>query len=250
MKLPKITKTLIATLLAGSLQACAAEPDYPPDFTEWNVGFAGSLLYPVMYSYDVYGVNEKEDWTSLIHPQIIIHGNPEKKLSRIRRLLGDQKYEGYELQLGEIVKNSQIAGTKTLPDQVYVRWTSIINENEYFTVLDVTKDMKTVMKTPRLHPRGLDYPCYQTTFVFGFLPDGRAKVWLEGCRIFTYVGELEPKAKNLYQGEVERAPIMDIYEKQAGKSAYPIPWDKVNKVYYPKERFTMNTLEEALSEAK
>ncbi|MFM2625719.1 DUF2931 family protein [Vibrio owensii] len=247
MPLRKTIKYLTGVLIVLNTASCSTEAvEIPPDYPNWQIGFTYPFMYPVSPYRDIYGVNEEQDWTSYLHRPY----NPPKKLWKVRNVLDDQSYDGFGVQLGDVQRSKQVAPTNSLPDQIYVKWMSIYDYADYFTVINITPEMKKVMLTPHPHPRGVDYPCYQNEFTLGLLPDGRAKLWLSGCLIYTYVGEFEPKTKKFYDGDEKRAPIMDSYEEQAKAKAVPVPWDKVNKVYYPKERFTMNTLEEALNESK
>ncbi|KJG05705.1 hypothetical protein UB33_13155, partial [Photobacterium angustum] len=91
--------------------------------------------------------------------------------------------------------------------------------------------------------------CYQTTFDFGFLPNGQVKVWLEGCGKYTYITELSPTStpETDYNGNSSTAykhdyeDELNIRAENANATLTPIPWDKVNKVYTSKH-FTVDQL--------
>ena len=248
MPLPKITKLLSLMCAVGVTTSCASSPEFPKDFRPWEVEIYHPYLYSTSADY-IHGYNKEHDFVFPVHrpsyPSIMY------SMNNIRRLLDWQDYDGFGLQLTRGAIGRQIGDIKTLPDQVFVEWQAF-DYAIYKTRLDVTDEMKTVMKTPRPHPRGLAYPCYQTTFAFGLLPDGRAKVWLYGCEIFTYVGELDPVAKKRTNPREHYGDDNGFYlrAKELGVKAEPIPWDKVEKVYYSDKMFTMNTLEEAINESK
>ena len=86
---------------------------------------------------------------------------------------------------------------------------------------------------------GAQLDCYEKDIIFGFLPNGNTKIWLDGYGEYKYITEIAADA------ELEADTFgnnSDIYKanysdriaeraKQAGVSIDPIPWDKVNKVY-------------------
>ena len=192
MPLPKITKLLSLMCAVGVTTSCASSPEFPKDFRPWDVRIFHPYLYSTSADY-IHGYNKEHDFVFPVHRP----SYPARmySMNHIRRMLDWQDYDGFGLHLANSAKGKQIGGgRKTLPDQVFVEWQAF-DYAIYKTRLDVTDEMKTVMKMQHPHPRGVDYPCYQTSFAFGLLPDGRAKVWLYGCDIFTYVGEIEPVEK-------------------------------------------------------
>ncbi|KJG01257.1 hypothetical protein UB33_22085, partial [Photobacterium angustum] len=110
----------------------------------------------------------------------------------------------------------------------------------YITELDVTPKMKALMYKQQNHVEadGINRTCYQTTFDFGFLPNGQVKVWLEGCGKYTYVTELSPTSTpetdyngSTYSDHNQTRNSVLKRAKKANATLTPIPWDKVNKVY-------------------
>ncbi|AUI88872.1 hypothetical protein BS333_21090 (plasmid) [Vibrio azureus] len=245
MPLQKITKILILICTVSFMATCTSSTHFPKDFKPWSVRIYHPYLYSTSAFY-VQGYNKKYDKVfPLLRPSYSFY---MYSMSDIRRALGWQAYDGYGVALAISGTTSQMdLGSKILPDQVSIEWEAY-DYAIYQTVLNVTDEMKTVMLQPHPEPMGWDQDCYQTTFAFGLLPDGRAKVWLYGCRIFTYVGELEPKSK---KREKPRAYYGDdngfhLRANELGAKAEPIPWEKVEKVYYSAKKYTVNTLEEAL----
>ncbi len=244
MHVKPIAKLLGMLCVIGATSSCASlsEPVYPPHFRPWTVHIAQSYLYGVAVN-EVYGVNYKEDWTSLFHK---ISRNSGYRLKDVRRALGDYDYDGVGLSLGYPLLGRQIVPTLTLPDQVYVSWSSYANENDYMMVLDVTPKMKAKMLEPHENPMGWDEPCYQSSFLLGLLPDGKAKVWLYGCMSYTYVGEFEPNITEVEEhpptGDDNRA---NRVAKQIGATnIFPVPWERVNQVHYDHRRFKMDRLDD------
>ncbi len=77
------------------------------------------------------------------------------------------------------------------------------------------------------------------------MPNGNAKVWLYGCMNYTYVGEIEPSETIISKKKFsDKHPLIKYNEKQIGHKAEPIPWDKVDKVYYPIKRMKMDRLDD------
>ncbi len=229
---------LVMLSLVGNV-SCASlfEPELPEHFPNWNFSFARPYLYPASTSRNMYATSEEEDWTSMVHM-----GTNDTSWKRLKRYYYGRDYDGYGLALLNEVHPFQVgSGTNHLPDKLYVEWYGY-DYTSYMTVIDVTDKMKTVMKKPHPHPRGLKRPCYQTEFAFGLLPNGHVKLWLYGCLIYTYVGEFEPKLVKPTESDAYKERLSK-YEKDVGAKAEPIPWDKVNKVWYP-ETVTVNNLDD------
>ncbi|PSW97763.1 hypothetical protein C0W38_10230 [Photobacterium angustum] len=242
----KIISTGVFCLLLAGCSMINRErvPDEVPD---WTVGYAMPSFYPVRVT-KAYGINTQEDWTSILHTH-----SQFMTISDLERIKQSQPdYDGYGLSLTfGIAQYSQIRYTNHLPDKVVLYWTSLFNAKFYITELDVTPKMKALAykKQSYIRPDGIKRACYQTTFDFGFLPNGQVKVWLEGCGKYTYVTELSPTStpETDYNGNSSTAykhdyeDELNIRAKNANATLTPIPWDKVNKVYTSKH-FTVNQL--------
>ncbi|PSV34168.1 DUF2931 family protein, partial [Photobacterium sp. GB-36] len=122
-------------------------------------------------------------------------------------------------------------------------WTSLFDAKFYITELDVTPKMKALAykKQSYIRPDGIKRACYQTTFDFGFLPNGQVKVWLKGCGKYTYVTELSPTSTpetdyngSTYSDHNQTRNSVLKRAKKANATLTPIPWDKVNKIYTSK----------------
>jgi len=130
-------------------------------------------------------------------------------------------------------------------------WNSLYDDTEYTTIIKITPQIKTAMTSPYPHPswRFKGQNCYQTDFILGLLPNGHTKLWLQGCRIYTYIGQFEPSKAEPYSSEPDdknENPAYIVAGKE-GLTIDPIPWDKVEQVWYNREKFTLQTLEEALN---
>ncbi|MGD8121941.1 DUF2931 family protein [Vibrio sp. TRT 2004] len=251
-----ITTIAILALIAGL--AGRTKPNYPDDprFRPWRIGAAISYNYPAGIT-EAYGVNYQEDWTSMMLP----YGGllqSRYKMEKYREYTYPD-YDGYAIPLGVPVNftSRQIGtGIKSLPDELYLYWGS--HGFRYATVVKVTAQIKAAMVTP--YPSVISSKegatCYQTVFMFGFLPDGRTKLWLDGCGILTYVGEYsatkavpvpppapkkEPEPLTPEQIEQFGHLLFDTKPKKRPQPPKmyprpslddPIPWDKVNQVWY------------------
>ncbi|PSU88013.1 hypothetical protein C0W35_20950 [Photobacterium kishitanii] len=237
-------KTIISTgvlcLLLGGCSGINKErvPDEVPD---WTVAYAMPSFYPVRVT-KAYGINKTEDWTSILHTHsqfMTVSG-----LKRVKEFLPD--YDGYGLPLAFATMGGyrQVQYTNHLPDRVVLYWTSLFDAKFYITELNITPKMKALMyqKQNQVEADGIRRSCYQTAFDFGFLPNGQVKVWLEGCGKYTYVTELSPTSspETDYNGNSSTAYKHDYEEelsiraKEAKATLTPIPWNKVNKIYTPK----------------
>ncbi|PSW97764.1 hypothetical protein C0W38_10235 [Photobacterium angustum] len=235
----KIISTGVFCLLLAGCSMISRErvPDEVPD---WTVGYAMPSFYPVRVT-KAYGINTQEDWTSILHTH-----SQFMTISDLERIKESQSdYDGYGLSLTfGIAQYSQIRYTNHLPDKVVLYWTSLFDAKFYITELDVTPKMKALAykKQSYIRPDGIKRACYQTTFDFGFLPNGQVKVWLEGCGKYTYVTELSPTStpETDYNGNSSTAykhdyeDELNIRAKNANATLTPIPWDKVNKIYISK----------------
>ncbi|MEF1286052.1 DUF2931 family protein, partial [Vibrio sp. M250220] len=185
-----ITTIAILALITGLVGR--AKPNYPDDprFRPWRIGAAISYNYPASVN-EAYGVNYQEDWTSMMLPFGGL-GSPLRYNMDKYREYTYPDYDGYALPLALPINftSRQIGtGIKSLPDELYIYWG--LNGFRYATVVKITAQIKAAMVTP--YPSVISSKegatCYQTEFMFGFLPEGRAKLWLDGCGILTYVGE-------------------------------------------------------------
>jgi hypothetical protein len=234
-----IVKAIVKiVLIIGALQSagCSAKQSVVDDdrFLTWRIGAAISYHFPAIVS-QAYGVNYKEDWTSMMLSYGNLTSGSRLNLDEMRKH-SYSEYQGNILPLHGLINftpNQLGLGTKTLPDELYIYWWVSNSETEYATVVEVTDEIKAAMTKAYPHPswRFEGQNCYQTDFIFGLLPDGRAKLWLKGCRIYTYVGEFQP------------TKVMPPKDPSHAKNKQ-IPWDEVNQVWYNKERFTMQNLED------
>ncbi len=220
------------------LSTSCAKQNYPDDerFKPWRIGAAISYEFSASVL-EAYGVNESDDWTSMMLPYGNLTSSRRLNLSNYREYTY-QEYDGNKLVLNVVLNftPSQVGlGTKTLPDELYVYWWVKNSETQYATVVDVTPQIKAAITKPYPHPswRFEGENCYQTDFIFGLLPDGRAKLWLKGCRIYTYVGEYQP------------TKVMPPADPSKIKDK-PIPWDKVNQVWYDKEKYKMQNIDDVV----
>lgn len=245
MKRRKIVKALsyAGLLSAGFLVVFfsnSSQPKYIEDerFRPWRIGAAISYHFPA-FVYEAYGVNYSEDWTSLMLSYTSLTAGSRLNLDKMRRY-STEEYEGFTLPLHPLINYtpSQLGlGTKTLPDEIYIYWEVTNSYIKYATLVEVTDEIKAAMTRAYPHPswRFKGQNCYQTDFLFGLLPDGRAKLWLRGCDIYTYIGTYQPSKS-----------MPTPYTKKAENKS--IPWDKVDKVWYDKKRDKMQTLADVTEE--
>lgn len=249
-----ITTIAILALIAGLVGR--AKPNYPDDprFRPWRIGAAISYNYPASVN-EAYGVNYQEDWTSMMLPYGGL-GSPLRYNMDKYREYTYPDYDGYAIPLGvpvNFIPDQLGSGIKSLPDELYIYWG--LNGFRYATVVKVTAQIKAAMTKPYPHIRLDNQNCYQTVFMFGFLPEGRTKLWLDGCGILTYVGEYsatkavpvpplpEKELEPLTPEQIEQFGhlLFDTKPKKRPQPPKmyprpslddPIPWDKVNQVWY------------------
>ncbi len=205
-------------------------------------------FYPARVT-QAYGVNDAQDWTSPLHTfsqfmRISAFENIKKELP---------SYDGFGLPIQDYAMNQkkQVVQIKLPPDALYLYWVSLINTQFYVTKYTVSEDVKSLMARKSLYQNrdgSLGNVCYRTEFVFGLLPNGQAKIWLRGCGEIIYLTELAPdkvmdRDSNGFTADTykEASYLGRIHQraKDAGVSIYPIPWDKVNKVYSAQEIKTL-----------
>ncbi|WP_185067094.1 DUF2931 family protein [Vibrio ponticus] len=238
-KFPLWAGLLSASLLVGAV-SCSSQPKYIEDerFRPWRIGAAISYHFPA-FVYEAYGVNYSEDWTSLMLSYTNLTSGTRLNLDYMRDYAHND-YEGFALPLHPLINYtpSQLGlGTKTLPEELYIYWRVSNSKIKYATVVEVSNEIKAAMTRAYPHPswRFKGQNCYQTDFLFGLLPDGRAKLWLRGCDIYTYIGTYQPSKS-----------MPSPYAEEAENN--PIPWDKVDKVWYDKKRDKMQTLADVTKE--
>lgn len=232
----------------------------PEDMPAWKITIATPSLYYVGIT-EAYGVNIQEDWTMLTHGYSML-GN-RSSLDKARRWLGGQ-YDGFGIPLHTFVNTSGVqigGGTNVLPDSIYIYWISYIHQPKFYaTRYDIPEKVRQFIQTRRTYIRrdGVKRSCYKTNFVFGLLPDYHAKVWLDGCATYTYITELPPAVisnKDIKGFNAERYADGDKHLKQKATRAgittplYPIPWDKVNKVYWDHKADKVDSIEDYLSKS-
>ncbi|NVD06781.1 DUF2931 family protein [Vibrio sp. JPW-9-11-11] len=234
-----MVRLISALLLIMSTASCAfvKTPSVPDDIPQWRIGYAMSHLYPAKIT-KAYGVNEEQGWTSFVHNDM--HFMTRTKLKSIRYYYPD--YDGFGLALGPpVTEKRQVAGTQSLPDTIYIYWASITNQRFFTTKWKLTPELKEMMRTKEQYTtwEGVVSDCYRTDMIFGFLPNGNTKIWLDGCGEYKYITEIAADAELEADtfgnnAEIYRANYsarMAERAKQAGVSIDPVPWDRVNKVY-------------------
>ncbi|GIB46805.1 nitroreductase [Vibrio cholerae] len=206
-------------------------------------------FYPANVT-QVYGVNDKENWTALLHGYL--HTMRNSELKRIQERFTD--YDGFGLSLLNTTMGVQIGtGTTHLPDTLYLYWVSLFDTKFYVTKYEIPTSVKQLIATKTTYTRrdgAIVDSCYRAEFIFGLLPNGQAKVWLDGCGETVYLTELAPdqildRDSNGVKFDSYRksSSFADVQQraKDAGVELDTIPWDKVNKVY---SRYEIKTLGE------
>ncbi|PSV50199.1 DUF2931 family protein [Photobacterium sp. GB-1] len=236
----KIISTGVFCLLLAGCSMINRER-VPDEVPNWTVAYAMPSFYPVRVT-KAYGINTQEDWTSILHTHSQFMTT--SALKRIKEFLPN--YDGYGLPLAFATMGgaSQIQPTNHLPDKVVLYWTSLFDAKFYITELNITPKMKALAYKKQSYTRpedGRRKTCYQTTFDFGFLPNGQVKVWLEGCGKYTYVTELSPTSTpetdyngSTYSDHNQTRNSVLKRAKKANATLTPIPWEKVNKIYTSK----------------
>ncbi|USD40070.1 DUF2931 family protein [Vibrio sp. SCSIO 43135] len=244
----RITVIVVSTQVMISA-GCTAEQLEQSEPTDWRVSIAMPSFYPVKVT-QAYGVNEKYDWTSMLHG--FTQFMTISKLDSVQRMLPDYDGFGLPVQTVALTSRQQVMPTNVLPDTLYLYWVSLINNGFYATEFKLTEEVKMLAKEKITYTRSngfVDDRCYRTEFVFGMLPNGHAKVWLKGCDQLIYIDDLEPAVVSDrdsfgYTAEVyDQSSYKQRIKKraeEAGATIDPIPWDKVNRVYANFEIKTLN----------
>ncbi|ENM5762497.1 DUF2931 family protein [Vibrio mimicus] len=232
----KVTLLLSVFLLNSCSTNAAYETEQP---WNWRISVTMPSFYPVDVT-RVYGVNNKEDWTVPLHGYI--HTMRNSELERIQGRFPD--YDGFGLPLARYTRGVQIGtGTTRLPDTLYLYWVSLFDTKFYVTKYELPNSVKQLIATKTTYTKSNGFiidPCYRAEFIFGLLPNGQAKVWLDGCGETIYLTELTPdqildRDSNGFKAETYKlSPDLKTIQqraKDAGVELEPIPWDKVNKVY-------------------
>jgi len=229
-------KTIWIMTALTTITACT-DQGYPDDehFLPWRIGAAISYEFPAGVL-EAYGINEKEDWTSMMLPYGNLVLGSRFTLENYRKYTYPE-YSGLELPLNGLINftpNQIGLGIKSLPDTIYIIWFSSNSYFKYLTEVSITSQIKSAMTKKYIYQKGMfkGQSCYQTDFIFGLLPDGRAKLWLKGCDYYTYIGEYQP-AKSIPPENPKLAKNK------------PIPWDKVNQIWV-NEYYQLQNLEDVV----
>ncbi|RTZ16725.1 DUF2931 family protein [Vibrio aquaticus] len=206
---------------------------------EWRVSISSPSLYPAKVT-SVYGVNHQENWISQLHAFSQFMSKTD--MNNVMKWINS--YDGYGLPLHTftMVRGAQVSKRESLPDDVYLYWTSLANIQFYVTRFDLNVEIKRLMvsKDSYVGRSGDEISCYRSEIVFGLLPNGQAKVFLKGCGELIYVTELKPEsvmredAHGFNAEDYRERSYFKRIQKRAdeiGAVLDPIPWDKVNKVY-------------------
>ncbi|EGQ7967798.1 DUF2931 family protein [Vibrio cholerae] len=233
-------KKMILLLSVLLLNSCSTNAEYKTEQPwAWSISVTMPSFYPANVT-QVYGVNDKENWTALLHGYL--HTMRNSELKRIQERFTD--YDGFGLSLLNTTMGVQIGtGTTHLPDTLYLYWVSLFDTKFYVTKYEIPTSVKQLIATKTTYTRrdgAIVDSCYRAEFIFGLLPNGQAKVWLDGCGETIYLTELAPdqildRDTNGVKFDSYRksSSFVDVQQraKDAGVELEPIPWDKVNKVY-------------------
>ncbi|ENM5762496.1 DUF2931 family protein [Vibrio mimicus] len=244
----RIKVTLLLSVFL--LNSCSTNAEYKTEQPwAWSISVTMPSFYPANVT-QVYGVNDKENWTALLHGYL--HTMRNSELKRIQERFTD--YDGFGLSLLNTTMGVQIGtGTTHLPDTLYLYWVSLFDTKSYVTKYEIPTSVKQLIATKTTYTRrdgAIVDSCYRAEFIFGLLPNGQAKVWLDGCGETIYLTELAPdqildRDSNGVKFDSYRksSSYADVQQraKDAGVELEPIPWDKVNKVY---SRYEIKTLDE------
>ncbi|MDC0610752.1 DUF2931 family protein [Vibrio sp.] len=209
------------------------------DIPSWRVKIAMPAYYPAI-PLDIYGINNKKDWTiPLLVGPLSTNNNA---LGNIRRYYDKSYYDGFGIILDPFVNGSidQPMRNSVPPDSMYLKWVSLFNNTLYYTKINFSDDVLNYMTFKDKH-RKRKSNCYHNTIVLGFLPNGHVKTWLFGCSEYVYIGEQEPdktiKTKVPGEFDPERWATVPEYRikkaKEDGSDIIPVPWNKVDKVTIP-----------------
>ncbi|GHY13632.1 DUF2931 family protein [Vibrio cholerae] len=233
-------KKMILLLSVLLLNSCSTNAEYKTEQPwAWSISVTMPSFYPANVT-QVYGVNDKENWTALLHGYL--HTMRNSELKRIQERFTE--YDGFGLSLLNTTMGVQIGtGTTHLPDTLYLYWVSLFDTKFYVTKYEIPTSVKQLIATKTTYTRrdgAIVDSCYRAEFIFGLLPNGQAKVWLDGCGETIYLTELAPdqildRDSNGVKFDSYRksSSFADVQQraKDAGVELEPIPWDKVNKVY-------------------
>ncbi|CAG9295110.1 DUF2931 family protein [Celerinatantimonas diazotrophica] len=234
--------TLFVALLP--LVACQAQPEQASHRDRWLIGYVAPSIYPVEIN-DMNAMDKQGEPMAAVATQVQFIG---QKIQSVRKIF--PHYDGYALPLSVFTTQDtgQMGmGTTELPDYFEIKWTSVVNLKRYQTRVNITKQIRDIinqgtMSAPVDRPNEQE-ECHYFVFNFGFLPDGRVKVWLGGCNPFKYIETLQPyKVYGMDGFGLGNKSFIKRYQpkfvKFIQKQGYPdprnIPWEKVNKVLHRK----------------
>ncbi|WP_425304445.1 DUF2931 family protein [Vibrio furnissii] len=131
-------KSNVFVLLLALLIACSSYASALPELP-WTVSIAVPTLYPAKVT-EAYGVNEEQDWTSLLH-----NFSQFMRISDFKNISPRfPEYEGFGLPIADYAMNQkrQISPIKLPPDTLYLYWVSLLNTQFYVTKYEVPMGWK------------------------------------------------------------------------------------------------------------
>ncbi|MFM2475909.1 DUF2931 family protein [Celerinatantimonas sp. MCCC 1A17872] len=232
--------TLLVALVP--LVACQAQPEHTSDRDRWLIGYVAPSIYPVEIN-NMNAMDKNGEPMAAIATQIKAVG---QSIQSVRQTF--PHYDGYAIPLSVFTtqETGQMGmGTTELPDYFEINWTSLVNLKLYQTRVNITKKIQDIinhgtMSAPVDRPSEQE-ECHYFVFNFGFLPDGRVKLWLGGCGPFKYVGTITPykaiSEEKLAYFSQEDIDEQKHFSQRATDLGYPdpryhTPWNKVNKVLH------------------
>jgi hypothetical protein len=258
----QVKTTRLILLLAFSAFGCSSSLKVPDDMQPWELYIAMPSFYTVKVL-ELYGVNNTEDWTRPTHGYGLARNRAE--LSNVKRGLpitddagNDYDGLGIPLSLNANMPAVQIGGgVARPPESIYANWVSLYDKKLYITKIDLPQKViqymykKHMYTLKRANKGAKPQVCYQNSVTLGFLPNGHVKVWLTGCGKFTYIMDQAPDAmfdKPTISFDPEMYSESEAYLKKIAKEAgiitQPVPWDKVNKVYWMKASYDLENFED------
>ncbi|MBD1557851.1 DUF2931 family protein [Vibrio sp. S9_S30] len=224
---------LLALLLFPMNLLAQTPQDNDEGLAPWKISVVTSPFYAIS-ARNIIGINYQEDWSSPMMPfsqQLYRRFRTYESVTK-KRL---PNYDGLGLPLDYLA----VSGTHpfleyvSLPDEIDIHWNSTLERRSFFYSFKLTKEIKAIMRTPRKSPRNTK--CYYRRLVFGLIPGGSIKVWLDGCGKYEYLSSYTSEELDTYvvHGKYQEGLAKRIKKKadELGIPLFPIVKERVEKVY-------------------
>ena len=142
----------------------------------WSVGITAPLYYGVEVEH-IWGINDSQDWTSILIPPNTYRVNFEER--KQRAILKGAKWDPYILSPRVFNATAQQPAWKvTPPEELFVAWLSLAEGKFYRLNYRLSDELQQKMLRLKNAPKPGEGGECGNKLIFGLIPGGEVSVWL------------------------------------------------------------------------